>query len=71
MVHSHVDRDILSNVHRDIGDILRRDQLPIFRRFSMIKAVMTAADCERKNYLHATANKGGIPHESGKHTQDR
>ncbi len=57
MNHIHEDRDILWKAHRDIEDILRRDTLPGFRKLDMIKFVMTAADCERRNLLQAAKSK--------------
>lgn len=57
MNHIHQDRDILWKAHRDIEDILRRDALPGFRKLDMIKFVVTAADCERRNLLQAAKSK--------------
>ena len=71
MSHLHRDHDILFKAHRDIGDILTRDTLPGFRKLDMIKVVMAAADCERKNLLIEAKRKGGNHHEPANRIQDR
>ena len=58
MNHLHKDRDILWKAHRDIEDILQQQELPGYRKLDMIRFVVTAADCERRNLLRAERGPG-------------